>query len=60
MVQSAIKIAEELPKFTAGQKTIRYLANSLERLVLNQIQLYIDQKTEDLKLESLKKLLDLL
>jgi hypothetical protein len=39
---------------------MRYAANRLEGVALNQIQPYIDRKTGDLKLESLETLLDLL
>ena len=35
---------------------IRYAANQLEGMALKQIQLYIDQKTGNLKLENLDKL----
>jgi hypothetical protein len=39
---------------------MRYAANRLERIALNQIQPYIDRASDNLKLDSLNMLLDLL
>ena len=60
MAQLAMKIADEPGRFFNEQSKMRYAANRLEGVALNQIQPYIDRKTGDLKLESLEKLLDLL
>jgi hypothetical protein len=60
MEQLAMKIADEQGRFFDKQSKMRYAANRLEGVALNQIQPYIDRKTGDLKLESLEKLLDLL
>jgi hypothetical protein len=60
MPQLAMKIADEPGQFFNEQSMMRYAAYRLEGVALNQIQPYINRKTEDLKLESLQKLLDLL
>jgi hypothetical protein len=60
MAQLAMKIADEPGRFFYKQSKMRYAANQLEGVALNQIQPYIDRTTRDLKLESLEKLLDLL
>jgi hypothetical protein len=60
MAQLAMKIADEPGRFFSEQCKMRYAANRLDGVAQNQIQPYIDRKREDLKLESLEKLLDLL
>jgi hypothetical protein len=58
--QLLLKIADEPKRFTNNQKKMRYAANQLEVIALNQIQPYIDRTSGVLKLDSLDKLLDLL
>jgi hypothetical protein len=60
MAQLAMNIADEPGRFFNKESKMRYTANRLEGRALYQIQLYIDRKTRDVKLESLETLLDLL
>jgi hypothetical protein len=60
MAQLAMKIADKPGRLFNEQFKMRYAANRLEDVALEQIQPYIHRKTRDLKLESLEILLNLL
>jgi hypothetical protein len=59
-VQLALKIAGKPRTFETEQKKLRYAVGRLEKVALAQIMLYCDEVSGEVKLDSLKTLVDIL